>query len=784
MISETIAAEQTIPIIELTERVNNDICDKLCNITYEEYLNLMKQFDENECDELNEKLWIIPQYNKIVKYTRMMKNNNYKIKQSYKYANGTTDGRLFVNNKASSAGLQNINKYFRGCLCDNLYVDIDMKNAHPNLLAYICTKNKIKCPKLYDFINDRDNKYVELMEETDITRQQAKVMFIKCFNSKYLTTSYMKGKRKTKIKNKFFLAFDSEMKKIQQQLINKYSDVKNDLIKRGKGMNINGCLVNKLLCNLENQILSEAREELQIDMSVLCFDGFMMEKNKYKPSIINDLNKLTSKYNIEWDIKDHDVTLYYDIMNISNNEQKKFYYANNTIDLAETLLKYEFNDVLYNNAYKQIYYFIDGVLCIDRDTIKESLFKYLINIELIIKGKDDDIIANKNVKLLDEIVLLLIRLAPVNLKILDDLWSDTIYKLHFNNGYYDFKLNKFITDKSKYKTFNRINYDLNLESNKTVRQEIIDKIFSPMFGIDSSDDEEQIQLLEYFLYRMARIIAGEIEDKIWIILQGNRDCGKGVFSDMLYNSFKSYVGTTNSENFLYKKTSGDSAKELSWLIPYSFKRLAITQEIKCNENEEIDGSKIKKFVSGGDYIEARQNFKDETSFKLQSSLMMCVNDTLPINPADTYEKCETYEFSSRFIDDTYNGLKLSNVKYYSKDDKLKSSFLTRQDVINEFTLMIIESYYKKDLKYPENIKKHILEDNFENMTDDRKLQLIFTQGDNDDKLSTKEIKDVLEKNKISITLNKFNKLISGIYNVEKYKSGNNRGIKGLKIVDV
>ena len=54
---------------------------------------------------------------------------------------------------------------------------------------------------------------------------------------------------------------------------------------------------------------------------------------------------------------------------------------------------------------------------------------------------------------------------------------------------------------------------------------------------------------------MSRIIAGHIEDKRWILFQGLRNCGKGMISDMLKNSFESYIRTTNSGNFIIKKAS-------------------------------------------------------------------------------------------------------------------------------------------------------------------------------------------------------------------------------------
>jgi hypothetical protein len=33
--------------------------------------------------------------------------------------------------------------------------DVDMKNAHPTLLLYLCKKNDVDCPFLEAYVNDR-----------------------------------------------------------------------------------------------------------------------------------------------------------------------------------------------------------------------------------------------------------------------------------------------------------------------------------------------------------------------------------------------------------------------------------------------------------------------------------------------------------------------------------------------------------------------------------------------------------------------------------------------------
>lgn len=42
-------------------------------------------------------------------------------------------------------------------------------------------------------------------------------------------------------------------------------------------------------------------------------------------------------------------------------------------------------------------------------------------------------------------------------------------------------------------------------------------------------------------------------DKEWIVLNGNRNCGKGVLSYLIENLFKNYISLINSNNLIYQK---------------------------------------------------------------------------------------------------------------------------------------------------------------------------------------------------------------------------------------
>ena len=75
---------------------------------------------------------------------------------------------------------------------------------------------------------------------------------------------------------------------------------------------------------------------------------------------------------------------------------------------------------------------------------------------------------------------------------------------------------------------------LPLESNETIRAEIYEKVLNPIFSV-TSEDSDRAQLRDFWLQKAARAIAGEYLDKIWIVMEGLRDCGnkrtKGGFTE-------------------------------------------------------------------------------------------------------------------------------------------------------------------------------------------------------------------------------------------------------------
>lgn len=62
--------------------------------------------------------------------------------------------------------------------------DIDLKNAHPTLLAAYCHQNNIPCKVLDTYVNDLENLLSKYMKSENLTGDEAKRNLLAILNGK------------------------------------------------------------------------------------------------------------------------------------------------------------------------------------------------------------------------------------------------------------------------------------------------------------------------------------------------------------------------------------------------------------------------------------------------------------------------------------------------------------------------------------------------------------------------------------------------------------------------
>lgn len=193
-------------------------------------------------------------------------NKGY-VNTIYKFSRGGWHGRVFAQDGLS---LQPFRREIRHTLAKDIYVDIDMVNAHPVLLEQYCNANGVLCNKLTEYVQNRNNVLCYIEEELDIDRETSKKTILKIINGG--TNPY---------ENINFLQdFSQEMCSIREYIYNAEINIQKYL--KDKRRNLGGCAVNLLLCKIENDILMNMLsffEEKGLTVGVLVFDGLMIEKD-------------------------------------------------------------------------------------------------------------------------------------------------------------------------------------------------------------------------------------------------------------------------------------------------------------------------------------------------------------------------------------------------------------------------------------------------------------------------------------------------------------------------
>ena len=290
--------------MELIERPNKDAVSYLNSISFEQF--------QNDCIYEARTNGLSPPPMKDIKqwYTILKQfcQTNLKTKgvtkRIYSYSATTPTGlggRLFC-----SGSLQSIWSVYRGLLMRDIGTDIDMTNAHPVILKYICNKHDIPCPQLEYYINNRDR----CLSEFD-SRAIGKKAYLSSVNSdKY---ARLKNPPST------FKRFDDEMGYIQRLLTNnpEYQNIVMTVPDSREFDNFNGSAINRILCYYENIILQHAIHVLNtkgIEIAILMFDGLMVYGDYYADlSLLKDIEehveRMMPNLGMKWVYKHHDTSL-------------------------------------------------------------------------------------------------------------------------------------------------------------------------------------------------------------------------------------------------------------------------------------------------------------------------------------------------------------------------------------------------------------------------------------------------------------------------------------------
>ena len=364
------------------------------------------------------------------------------------------------------------------------------------------------------------------------------------------------------------------------------------------------------------------------------------------------------------------------------------------------------------------------------------------------------------------------------------LHSTTKGKMCFKNGVYDFHSKRFdlwtsdwIKEHPVYSCI-QVDRDYNANVDAKTKEEVRKTIIDDVFGDQANN----------YLHFLGRAMAGEIQDKVWGLFLGNRDCGKGVNVGMARNALGDYVGEFESDRLMCEQFAEIDSKKNGWLIPYQFKRIMFSNELQRDDKGKrfkLNSKLIKSINSGGDEMEARALYSNTVQLKLQCAMMIMANDAPPATTNDVFEKClelkTTRQFKSQqHIDDEIASAEseLEKETYQNQyriadpniKDKTKSSKWA-----DAFIQIVIENYKEKAI-YVSNK----CEDDGEQPISNMIFKLLNVTGNYNDFISVADVKTVFKDCNVSMKVIKSNLLsIKGITE-GRNNSGTMRGFKGIK----
>jgi len=281
--------------MEITERLPMRPIQWLSQLSYTQFVETIlkkeKKYTKEECKT---------KYSILQQFCQTNVKTGGITKRIYSYATGTS-GRLFA-----GGSLQGLPTNIRGLLMqDGVGTDIDMSNAHPVILCYICKIHNIPCPLLENYILHREDCLSQFE-----SREVGKIVYLTSLNKDTIN--------RTKGLPTEFRAYDSEIKQIQKKLvqIKEYADLVSS-VPETKTFNKLGSAVNRIMCYYENMILQHAIHVINtrgIEIAILMFDGLMVYGHYYKDNgLLEDITHYVEKQmpglNMIWTYKEHNTEL-------------------------------------------------------------------------------------------------------------------------------------------------------------------------------------------------------------------------------------------------------------------------------------------------------------------------------------------------------------------------------------------------------------------------------------------------------------------------------------------
>ena len=564
------------------------------------------------------------------------KSENGSIRVTYKQTKGK--GRFQAVGQLS---LQILAREIRHTIARDLYVDIDMKNAHPVILQHLCRKVlKIDTPCLDEYIEDRER----LQAMIEPGKIPAKVIVLS------ITNGGDKAYRTLKNPPTWLEEYKTEMGEIHKKFAQYYPEEfkanKAKRIKEEKAYNFEASFTNTLLCDYENKILMTIYKALGKPLNVvLCFDGLMI------PIAMQDRVDLQ---NLEAAVRKAlgiDITLVMKPMNehLKLPEEIESYTALSDKDSPNApelkLLRGDALDDDYADYVVSKYpgTFIMTPFRLYQFTGKHKWESSDLGEKMLLLNFLSDVVYKDLRKVLDstysdiadagehaKFAMKLKRLRTTSskkqiieaiesrIKIDNDPFDKNPNLFGFTNGIYDLEAGVFRTGRREDLVSQFADYPYE-EVNQAKKREVMEFIKQIM----PREDERELLL---------RAMASGLYNKTvqnFFVLTGSGGNGKDALVGKLYKDTlgRRHFETSTTTN-LTEKRKGELSQSIANMHR---KRVVIWQE--PGKHSALQSATIKE-ITGGEYISARGIYQKSTDVEIHATCFMLCNDIPKLDSVD------------------------------------------------------------------------------------------------------------------------------------------------------
>lgn len=347
--------------------------------------------------------------------------------------------------------------------------------------------------------------------------------------------------------------------------------------------------------------------------------------------------------------------------------------------------------------HKQQYKLLKAVKSVETNNFKSSIIK-----EIITK-------------------LMLHEMDIYKLNKLDNYINFRNYKLDLVTGEFEERTDKdFVTE--------ILNYDLHLNVNKKIKNEV-QQIIKQICNNNDDDYDFMMRFLGYCLTSLT-------EKQIYFNAIGpTASNGKSTLMKIFEACFRIYTFKTDKRTF-----SENYQKAHKFFAGMKDKRVVYVEEL---DRKKLDTDLIKDTVDGN-YMNVDKMHDTYHNLKINFKLLFLSNNIMNFTSDDGIERRTiTYYFNSTFLDDSKYEEFLKSPEYetkkhltFKKNYKLQRLFDENDDYKNAFVHLLIKyskKYFSEGLDIPKkylNFTKELCRenDNFKNFVDDK---FIITNDEND-----------------------------------------------------